>query len=103
MVSARPPPPPPHHQPLFSHDRTRSCAVNGEIYNHKELMMELKDKTPFRTASDCEVRARRHLNLLLSRVLDLNVRTFTLHLILLLPKVLLLNFLTFTHISTVFR
>jgi len=43
------------NQPLFSHDRTRSLSVNGEIYNHKELRTKLKDQTPFRTASDCEV------------------------------------------------
>mmetsp|Transcript_17744 Transcript_17744/g.46421 ORF Transcript_17744/g.46421 Transcript_17744/m.46421 type:complete len:554 (-) Transcript_17744:1246-2907(-) len=43
------------NQPLFSHDMHRSIAVNGEIYNHKELKAELKDQTPFRTASDCEV------------------------------------------------
>jgi len=43
------------NQPLYSHDRTRSLSVNGEIYNHKELRAGLKDQTPFRTASDCEV------------------------------------------------
>ena len=43
------------NQPLYSHDRTRSLAVNGEIYNHKDLRSKLKDQTPFRTASDCEV------------------------------------------------
>lgn len=44
------------NQPLFSHDSVRSLTVNGEIYNHKELRAELKDTTPFRTESDCEVR-----------------------------------------------
>ena len=29
------------NQPLFSHDRTRSLAVNGEIYNHKELRAQM--------------------------------------------------------------
>jgi asparagine synthase (glutamine-hydrolysing) len=43
------------NQPLFSHDRTRSLAVNGEIYNHKELRAQMRDQTPFRTESDCEV------------------------------------------------
>ena len=43
------------NQPLFSHDKTRSLTVNGEIYNHKQLRAQLKDQTPFRTASDCEV------------------------------------------------
>jgi len=43
------------NQPLFSHDRRRSLSVNGEIYNHQQLRAELKDKTPFRTKSDCEV------------------------------------------------
>ena len=43
------------NQPLFSHDRTRALAVNGEIYNHKALRAEMKDQTPFRTESDCEV------------------------------------------------
>jgi asparagine synthase (glutamine-hydrolysing) len=43
------------NQPLFSHDRSLICSVNGEIYNYKTLAKELKDKTPFRTASDCEV------------------------------------------------
>jgi hypothetical protein len=45
------------NQPLFSHDMKRSLAVNGEIYNHKELAAKLNDTTPFRTGSDCEVRA----------------------------------------------
>jgi len=43
------------NQPLFSHDSTLICSVNGEIYNHKELEAGLKDRTPFRTGSDCEV------------------------------------------------
>jgi len=43
------------NQPLFSHDSTLICSVNGEIYNHKELEKGLADKTPFRTGSDCEV------------------------------------------------
>jgi len=43
------------NQPLFSHDRKRCLAVNGEIYNHKDLRTTLADQTPFRTESDCEV------------------------------------------------
>jgi len=48
------------NQPLFSHDRSRSLAVNGEIYNHKELRAEMVARNPevdgwFRTESDCEV------------------------------------------------
>ena len=46
------------NQPLFSHDGKRSLTVNGEIYNHKDLRSELKDETPFRTESDCEVTPR---------------------------------------------
>ena len=48
------------NQPLFSHDKTRSLAVNGEIYNHKDLRAEMVARNPevdswFRTESDCEV------------------------------------------------
>ena len=43
------------NQPLYSHDRTLVCTVNGEIYNHKQLRAEMKDQRDFRTASDCEV------------------------------------------------
>jgi len=47
------------NQPLFSDDRKRSLAVNGEIYNHKQLRAEMKERRPdsdswFRTDSDCE-------------------------------------------------
>jgi len=45
-------------QPLFNADHTNVLAVNGEIYNHKELEKELaasgSDYT-FATKSDCEV------------------------------------------------
>ena len=34
----------PGNQPLFSHDKLRSCTVNGEIYNHLELKAELKTR-----------------------------------------------------------
>lgn len=41
-------------QPLFSLDKSIVLAVNGEIYNHKELRCEFPDY-PFQTESDCEV------------------------------------------------
>ena len=41
-------------QPLFTSDRRVSLAVNGEIYNHRELRAEFPDY-PFQTQSDCEV------------------------------------------------
>ncbi|MFM1744359.1 MAG: hypothetical protein RLZZ630_296, partial [Bacteroidota bacterium] len=41
-------------QPLFTSDRLVSLAVNGEIYNHRELRAEFPDY-PFQTQSDCEV------------------------------------------------
>ncbi|MFK7799334.1 MAG: asparagine synthase B [Aureispira sp.] len=42
-------------QPLISKDGNLILAVNGEIYNHKEIRAELKDKYEFLTESDCEV------------------------------------------------
>ncbi|DBA05079.1 TPA: hypothetical protein N0F65_000767 [Lagenidium giganteum] len=44
-------------QPLVSNDPERSItlAVNGEIYNYKELAKELKTPYKFLTGSDCEV------------------------------------------------
>ena len=42
-------------QPLISEDGNLILAVNGEIYNHKEIREELKDKYNFQTQSDCEV------------------------------------------------
>lgn len=42
-------------QPLVN-DRTGAVlAVNGEIYNHKELRRNLREEHHFQTASDCEV------------------------------------------------
>jgi asparagine synthase (glutamine-hydrolysing) len=32
-----------------------ALAINGEIYNHLKLKPTLKDKTDFRTRSDCNV------------------------------------------------
>ncbi|GGI77177.1 asparagine synthase B [Shewanella gelidii] len=42
-------------QPLFSQDDNIVLAVNGEIYNHKELKAELGEKYQYKTNSDCEV------------------------------------------------
>ncbi len=42
-------------QPLFSPDRKIVLAVNGEIYNHKEIRKEYEGKYQFQTGSDCEV------------------------------------------------
>ncbi|MCL1039750.1 asparagine synthase B [Shewanella corallii] len=42
-------------QPLLSEDESLVLAVNGEIYNHKELKAQLGDKYRYRTNSDCEV------------------------------------------------
>ena len=42
-------------QPLLSEDGQLALAVNGEIYNHKQLKAELKQPYAFQTGSDCEV------------------------------------------------
>lgn len=42
-------------QPLFSTDGKLALAVNGEIYNHRELKKNLKEPYEFLTQSDCEV------------------------------------------------
>ncbi|MCW4453299.1 asparagine synthase B [Flavobacterium sp. MXW15] len=42
-------------QPLLSEDGGLALAVNGEIYNHRELKNELKQPYAFQTGSDCEV------------------------------------------------
>ncbi len=42
-------------QPLYNPERTHVLAVNGEIYNHKELEKSLKVDFEFQTHSDCEV------------------------------------------------
>ncbi|MCE3283050.1 MAG: asnB, partial [Chitinophagaceae bacterium] len=42
-------------QPLYSADGNLVLAVNGEIYNHKELRKQLKQPYDFLTHSDCEV------------------------------------------------
>lgn len=42
-------------QPLLTEDGSLILAVNGEIYNHKELKAQLGDKYSYQTNSDCEV------------------------------------------------
>ena len=42
-------------QPLYNPARTHVLAVNGEIYNHKDLKQELTEPYTFSTGSDCEV------------------------------------------------
>lgn len=42
-------------QPQYSKDNNLVLAVNGEIYNHKEIRNRMKDKYDFQTHSDCEV------------------------------------------------
>ncbi|APO97078.1 asparagine synthase B [Xanthomonas vesicatoria] len=42
-------------QPLLSEDGQLALAVNGEIYNHRELKQELQQPYAFQTGSDCEV------------------------------------------------
>lgn len=42
-------------QPLYNKERTHVLAVNGEIYNHRELEKNLKTDYEFSTKSDCEV------------------------------------------------
>lgn len=42
-------------QPLYNHDESVILAVNGEIYNHKELATTLTNDYKFKTNSDCEI------------------------------------------------
>ncbi len=42
-------------QPLFSPDRKQVLAVNGEIYNHRDIRAQYAGKYEFQTGSDCEV------------------------------------------------
>ena len=42
-------------QPLLSEDGRLALVCNGEIYNHEQLRVELKQKHQFRTRSDSEV------------------------------------------------
>jgi asparagine synthase (glutamine-hydrolysing) len=43
------------NQPLFSKDGKLALAVNGEIYNHKDIRKKFAGKYEFLTESDCEV------------------------------------------------
>lgn len=42
-------------QPLYSPDNNQILAVNGEIYNHRDIRARYAGKYNFRTGSDCEV------------------------------------------------
>ncbi|MDD6731909.1 MAG: asparagine synthase B [Bacteroidales bacterium] len=42
-------------QPLFAPDHKEVLAVNGEIYNHREIRAKYAGKYDFQTGSDCEV------------------------------------------------
>lgn len=42
-------------QPLYSPDRRQVLAVNGEIYNHRDLRADFAGEYRFQTGSDCEV------------------------------------------------
>ncbi|MBO4804746.1 MAG: asparagine synthase B [Paludibacteraceae bacterium] len=42
-------------QPLFSPDKKQVLAVNGEIYNHRDIRAQYAGKYDFQTGSDCEV------------------------------------------------
>ena len=42
-------------QPLFSPDKKQVLAVNGEIYNHRDIRRQYEGRYEFQTGSDCEV------------------------------------------------
>ena len=42
-------------QPLKSKDGKLVLAVNGEIYNHKDIRRQFEGEYEFQTGSDCEV------------------------------------------------
>lgn len=42
-------------QPLYSPDKSKVLAVNGEIYNHQAIRERLSGEYEFQTGSDCEV------------------------------------------------
>jgi asparagine synthase (glutamine-hydrolysing) len=44
------------HQPIFNEDESLAVIANGEIYNYRELSVDLRARGHrFRTGSDCEV------------------------------------------------
>ncbi len=45
-------------QPMFNDDRSIAIVFNGEIYNYRELAVELSPRHSFRTSSDTEVLLR---------------------------------------------
>ncbi|MEO6133334.1 MAG: asparagine synthase B [Saprospiraceae bacterium] len=48
-------------QPLLNVEQTHILAVNGEIYNHKELEQHLTVPFQFQTKSDCEIILAKYL------------------------------------------
>ena len=42
-------------QPLYSPDKKQALAVNGEIYNHRDIRERYAGRYEFQTGSDCEV------------------------------------------------
>ncbi|WP_406664612.1 asparagine synthase B [Gallaecimonas sp. GXIMD1310] len=42
-------------QPLFNAERNHVLAVNGEIYNHRQIRQRYQQQYAFQTESDCEV------------------------------------------------
>ena len=42
-------------QPLYSPDKKQVLALNGEIYNHRDIRKQFEGKYEFQTGSDCEV------------------------------------------------
>lgn len=42
-------------QPLYSPDRKQVLAINGEIYNHRDIRKRYENTYAFQTGSDCEV------------------------------------------------
>lgn len=42
-------------QPLYSRDKKLILGVNGEIYNHRAIREQTKDRYEYQTGSDCEV------------------------------------------------